>query len=74
MPISVLGQKLPQRGQSGISALPPKADIAGRQLDVRFVPQPDIAPLVDDLARELLSFGIHSYCLTKPPMLKQQHS
>jgi hypothetical protein len=25
-----------------ISALPPKADIAGRQLDVRFVPKADI--------------------------------
>ena len=26
-----------------MSALPPKADIAGRQLDVRFVPKTDIA-------------------------------
>jgi hypothetical protein len=26
-----------------MSALPPKADIAGRQLDVRFVPKADIA-------------------------------
>jgi hypothetical protein len=25
-----------------MSALPPKADIAGRQLDVRFVPKADI--------------------------------
>jgi hypothetical protein len=57
-----------------MSALPPKADIAQHDGDVRFVPKADIAPLVDDLARELLSFGIHSYCLTKPPMLKQQHS
>jgi hypothetical protein len=57
-----------------MSALPPKADIAQHDGDVRFVPKADIAPLVDDLARELLSFGIHSYCLTKPPILKQQHS
>jgi hypothetical protein len=46
-----------------MSALPPKADIAERNHHVRFVPQPDIAPLVDDLVREL------SCCLTKPPML-----
>ena len=28
-----------------MSALPPKADIAGRQLNVRFVPKADIAEL-----------------------------
>jgi hypothetical protein len=28
-----------------MSALPPKADMAGRQLDVRFVPKADIALL-----------------------------
>jgi hypothetical protein len=29
-----------------MSALPPKADIAGRQLNVRFVPKADIAGLL----------------------------
>jgi hypothetical protein len=72
--MSALGQKQTSDCRLSMSAIHPKADIAGRQLDVRFVPKADIAPLVDDLARELLSFGIHSYCLTKPPMLKQQHS
>jgi hypothetical protein len=28
-----------------MSALPPKADIGGRQLDVRFVPEADIATI-----------------------------
>jgi hypothetical protein len=31
-----------------MSALPPKADIAGRRLDVRFVPKADIEPLLFD--------------------------
>jgi hypothetical protein len=33
-----VGQKLPQRSQSGTPALPPKADIRRRELNVRFVP------------------------------------
>jgi hypothetical protein len=32
-----------------MSALPPKADIAGLQFDVRFVPKADIRPLFDRL-------------------------
>ena len=32
-----------------MSALPPKADIAARQLNVRFVPEADIPPLFDYL-------------------------
>jgi hypothetical protein len=37
-----------------MSALPPKADIDGRRLDVRFVPKADISQLFDHLvgARE----------------------
>jgi hypothetical protein len=31
-----------------MSALPPKADIAGKQLDVRFVPIPEVTDLFDD--------------------------
>jgi hypothetical protein len=31
-----------------MSALPPKADIAERQLDVRFVPKADIGVLFND--------------------------
>jgi hypothetical protein len=38
MPISAVGQKLPRRGQSGMSALPPKADIRHPNCRVRFVP------------------------------------
>ena len=33
--ISVMGQKRTSRSETAMSALPPKADIAGRQLDVR---------------------------------------
>jgi hypothetical protein len=40
--MSALGQKRTLRLVSLMSALPPKADIAGRQLDVRFVPEADM--------------------------------
>jgi len=70
----MLSKNKGERSTGADFALPPKADIAERDWDVREVPQADMAPLVDDLVRELLSFGIHSYCLTKPPMLNQQHS
>src|SRR6516164_630647 len=33
--ISVMGQKRTSRSETAMSALPPEADIAGRQLDVR---------------------------------------
>jgi hypothetical protein len=36
-----LGQKQALRRVQPMSALPPKADIAGRQLNVRFVPKAD---------------------------------
>jgi hypothetical protein len=37
-PMSALGQKQTWRGEFAMSALPPKADIAERDRDVRFVP------------------------------------
>jgi hypothetical protein len=40
--MSALGQKQTCRSKVAMSVLPPKADIAGRQLDVRFVPKADI--------------------------------
>jgi hypothetical protein len=44
--MSALGQKQTSDQRPLMSALPPKADIARRQLDVRFVPQADIRRLV----------------------------
>jgi hypothetical protein len=41
-PMSALGQKQTWRRSNGMSALHPKADIAERQLDVRFVPKADM--------------------------------
>ena len=41
-PMSALGQKRIWRTQFAMSALPPKADIARRDPDVRFVPIADI--------------------------------
>jgi hypothetical protein len=43
--MSALGQKQTSRWVRVMSALPPKADIAGRQFDVRFVPKADIRML-----------------------------
>jgi hypothetical protein len=37
-----MGQKQTSRPEISMSALPPKADIAERRLDVRFVPEADI--------------------------------
>ena len=42
VPMSALGQKRTVSGISAMSALPPKADIAQRDRDVRFVPKADI--------------------------------
>jgi hypothetical protein len=53
--MSALGQKQTLSDVSAMSALPPKADITGQQLDVRFVPKADIlrcgkgTPLFDHL-------------------------
>jgi hypothetical protein len=41
-PMSALGQKRTLQAIRAMSALPPKADIAGQQLNVRFVPKADI--------------------------------
>jgi hypothetical protein len=41
--MSALGRKRTSRGEFAMSALPPKADIAERDQDVRFVPIADIA-------------------------------
>jgi hypothetical protein len=41
-PMSVLGQKQTWRPENSMSALPPKADIAERGRNVRFVPQADM--------------------------------
>jgi hypothetical protein len=42
--MSALGQKQTLDWRLPMSALPPKADIAARQLNVRFVPKADHAP------------------------------
>jgi hypothetical protein len=44
--MSALGQKRTLDCRLLMSALPPKADIAGRQSDVRFVPKADIGCLI----------------------------
>jgi hypothetical protein len=46
--MSALGQKLPRRGQSGMSALPPKAAAAVTDRRVRFGPKADIRPPLFD--------------------------
>jgi hypothetical protein len=43
--MSALGQKQTWRAEIPMSALPPKADIGGRELDVRFVPEPEVPGL-----------------------------
>jgi len=40
--MSALGQKQTWRFETAMSAIPPKADINRRRLDVRFVPEADI--------------------------------
>jgi hypothetical protein len=42
--MSALGQKRTFLRSVAMSAIPPKADIGTRHLDVRFVPKADIAP------------------------------
>jgi hypothetical protein len=39
--MSALGQKQTSHPVTSMSALPPKADIGGQELDVRFVPEAD---------------------------------
>ena len=45
-PMSALGHKRTLERLYTMSALPPKADIVSRELDVRFVPKADIGPFV----------------------------
>jgi hypothetical protein len=47
--MSALGQKQTWRREIVMSALPPKADITERQLDVRFVPITDIGQCCADV-------------------------
>ncbi|MGB8741815.1 MAG: hypothetical protein WCD52_16710, partial [Xanthobacteraceae bacterium] len=47
--MSAMGQKRTWLDQIAMSALPPKADIAGQQFDVRLVPKADIRRLFDHL-------------------------
>jgi hypothetical protein len=51
--------------QLAMSALSPKADIAGRHLDVRFVPKADIAALLNHLVggNEQVGRYIKAKCL-----------
>jgi hypothetical protein len=55
---SALDQKQTSNSQQVMSALPPKADIAGRRLDVRFVPFTDLC-IAQEYSRNgsLLSFA-----------------
>jgi hypothetical protein len=41
--MSALGQKQPRRNQMVMSALPPKADIPLRYLDVRYGPKAEVS-------------------------------
>jgi hypothetical protein len=50
--ISALGQKQTFRLFIAMSALPPKADIVERQLDVRFVPIADISRFIRSPRRQ----------------------
>ena len=56
--MSALGQKRTFRPRNVMSALPPKADIAERVLDVRFVPKACIvAYSISSSARESTELG-----------------
>jgi hypothetical protein len=62
-----LGQKRTSRSEITMSALTPKADIAGRQLHVRFVPKADIEPphSITSSARARSEGGTHRANLTQ---------
>src|SRR5690349_16178751 len=44
MAMAALGQKQTLNSEIAMSALPPKADIVGQRLDVRFVPLAEVRP------------------------------
>ena len=54
--MSQMGQE-PQRGQVGMSALPPKADSAKHHWDVRFGASPQLHSAISEVAA----------CLSRPP-------
>jgi hypothetical protein len=64
--MSALGQKRTWDCRSLMSALPPKADIARRELDVRFVPKADMLstpmPSGSTCATRLASVGSLARC------------
>jgi hypothetical protein len=47
--MSALGQKQTFSRSAAMSAIPPKADIAERHCDVRFVPKAEVTSLLDHL-------------------------
>jgi hypothetical protein len=55
--MSALGQKQTLHHVRPMSALPPKADIAEKQLDVRFVPKADSLDNAVARRHSLLSFA-----------------
>jgi len=63
--MSALGQKQTSRLLEGMSALPPKADIAERDWHVRFVPCVDGSELARDIFTfaELVGAAMCSACL-----------
>ena len=44
--MSTLGHKQTSALQEGVSALPPKADMCGATMDVRYGPEADISALI----------------------------
>jgi len=55
--MSALGQKQTHAVQTGMSALPPKADMCSATRDVRFGPIADMTGLFDHLAGEAQNRG-----------------
>jgi hypothetical protein len=66
--MSALGQKQTSDCRLLMSALPPKADIAARQADVRFVPKADISPQRNSAKPTAMKPAI-----TRPRTIKKVH-
>jgi hypothetical protein len=60
--MSALGQKQTSDYRLLMSALPPKADIAERQFDVRFVPKADIGRLIRSPHRRVRATSLAHRC------------
>jgi hypothetical protein len=58
--MSALGQKQTSRSENAMSALPPKADIDWRLLNVRFVPKADILRCGKERRYSITSSAIES--------------